>query len=212
MNSRLIYPCPPTAHEPFLCNFFRLPYEVGYIYLEFESQIIFAVSNPSARSTKENISSSCPSLEDRITRPVKMIQRPESCLTILLLWREEEWITKLFMPPIFFKSDTRIAPNESPWYHPPGRQDIYWRKFVVIWVGTWYVCGDMYEKPSGDGNWMGGMDMRIGIKMYQRPILRHICVPRAHENMGQSKAHDIKRIDWPIQIRIKADRPRLPWW
>ncbi len=168
MNFRLIYPCPPTAHEPFLCNFFRLPYEVGYIYLEFESQITFAVSNPSARSTKENISSSCPSLEDRITRPVKMIQRPESCLTILLLWREE-WITKLFMPPIFFKSDTRIAPNESPWYHPPGRQDIYWRKFVVIWVGTW--CAEtcmksLAEMATGWEGWICALASRCTNDLY----------------------------------------------
>lgn len=177
----------------------------GRLYI---SRITFAVSNSSARSTKENISSSCPRLEDRITSPVKMIQKPGSYQTIFLLWREKEWIKKL--PPIFFKSETRIAPNESPWYHPPGRQDIYWSKFVVIWVGTWYAYGDMYEKPSGNYNWMRGMDMR---KIYQRPILRDVCTSCtaiAHENMGQSQAHDIKRIDWPIQTRIKADRRRLP--
>lgn len=92
------------------------------MHLESESRITFAVSNSSAGSTVENISWSCPrrhydesGQDDSETR-----KAPDR----FPLVGEEEGMWKLFMPPIFFKSETRITPSDLPCYHLTGRQDI----------------------------------------------------------------------------------------
>lgn len=51
----LSIPAPPTAHEIYFYNFFRLPWDELAIsmYLEFESRLTFAVGNSPAASMYE---------------------------------------------------------------------------------------------------------------------------------------------------------------